>query len=162
MPGKKGAKYTLLHGEVLDKDGNFYNANLRSAKAEVTAISDGIERKYKPHFSFQGFRFVKLLGFEKDEIKPENFTAVVVFSNMKRTGFFACGSDHVQQLYENIIWGQRGNFLDVPTDCPQRDERMGWTGDAQVFVKTACFNYNVKKFFEKWLHDLRHRHGAGH
>lgn len=155
VPGKKGAKYTLLHGEVLDKDGNFYNANLRSAKAEVTAISDGIERKYKPHFSFQGFRFVKLLGFEKDEIKPENFTAVVVFSNMKRTGFFACGSDLVQQLYENIIWGQRGNFLDVPTDCPQRDERMGWTGDAQVFARTASINYDTDKFFTKWLHDLK-------
>lgn len=155
VPARKGATFTLYHGEILDKHGNFYNANFRSAKAEVTAVSDGTEHVYKPHFSFQGFRYVKLEGFTKDEIKPENFTAIVVFSDMKRTGFFACGSDLVQQLYENIIWGQRGNFLDVPTDCPQRDERMGWTGDAQVFARTASVNYNTNKFFTKWLHDLK-------
>lgn len=155
VPANKGKKYTLLHGEFLDKDGNFYNANLRSAKAEINVISDGTEHKYKPHFSFQGFRFVKLEGFEKDDIKLENFTAVVVFSDMKRVGFFACGHDLVQRLYENIVWGQRGNFLDVPTDCPQRDERMGWTGDAQVFARTASINYDTDKFFTKWLHDLK-------
>ncbi len=155
VPAAKGKSFKLYHGEILDKEGNFYNANLRSAKAEVTAVSDGTEHIYKPHFSFQGFRYVKLEGFTKEEVNPKDFTAVVVFSNMKRTGFFACGDDLVQQLYENIIWGQRGNFLDVPTDCPQRDERMGWTGDAQVFARTASINYNTDKFFTKWLHDLK-------
>ncbi len=154
VPGKKGREYTLYHGEILDKDGNFYNANLRSAKAEIKVVADGTERAYKPHFSYQGFRYVKLEGFDEEDIKEENFAAVVVFSNMKRTGYFACGNDLVQQLYENIIWGQRGNFLDVPTDCNQRDERFGWTGDIQVFARTACINYRADKFLKKWLHDL--------
>ncbi len=155
VPAKKGKTFKIYHGEILDKDGNFYNANLRSAKAEITVISDGVERAYKPHFSYQGFRYIKLEGFKKDDIQLENFCAVVVFSNMKRTGFFTCGNDLVQQLYENIIWGQRGNFLDVPTDCNQRDERYGWTGDIQVFARTATLNYRADKFLKKWLGDLK-------
>ena len=154
VPQRRGAKFTLYHAEILDKDGNFYTTNLRSAKAEILVTSDGNERVYKPHFSFQGFRYIKLEGFNKDEIDLDNFKAVVVFSNMKRTGYFACGNDLIQQLYENIVWGQRGNFLDVPTDCPQRDERLGWTGDAQVFARTASTTYRTLKFFKKWLHDL--------
>ena len=154
VPARKGATFMLQHAEFLDKDGNFYTENLRSAKCEIEVTSNGVEQVYKPHFSFQGFRYIKLIGFNDDEIKLENFTAVVVFSDMKRTGFFACGHEDVQQLYENIVWGQRGNFLDIPTDCPQRDERMGWTGDAQVFARTASINYNTQKFFRKWLHDL--------
>ncbi len=155
VPCEKGKEFVLYHGEFLDKEGNFYNANLRSAKAEIHVISDGNPHTYKPHFSFQGFRFVKLEGFDKETLNTEDFTAVVVFSDMKRTGFFACGDDMVQRLYENIVWGQRGNFLDIPTDCPQRDERMGWTGDAQVFARTASINYDTNKFYTKWLHDLK-------
>lgn len=154
VPQRKGAEFTLYHAEILDKEGNFYTTNLRGAKAEIHVTSDGNERVYKPHFSFQGFRYIKLEGFNKDEINLDNFKAVVVFSNMKRTGYFACGHDLVQQLYENIVWGQRGNFLDVPTDCPQRDERLGWTGDAQVFARTASTTYRTLKFFKKWLHDV--------
>ncbi len=154
VPQRKGAEFTLYHAEILDKDGNFYTTNLRGAKAEIHVTSDGNERVYKPHFSFQGFRYIKLEGFKKNEINLDNFKAIVVFSNMKRTGYFACGHDLVQQLYENIVWGQRGNFLDVPTDCPQRDERLGWTGDAQVFARTASTTYRTDKFFKKWLHDL--------
>jgi len=154
VPARKGNTFKIQHAEFLDKDGNFYTENLRSAKCEIEVTSNGVEQVYKPHFSFQGFRFIKLIGFNDDEIKLENFTAVVVFSDMKRTGFFACGHEDVQQLYENIVWGQRGNFLDIPTDCPQRDERMGWTGDAQVFARTAIYNYDTRKFFRKWLHDL--------
>lgn len=155
VPGRKGAEFTLYHAEVLDRDGNFYTENLRSAKAEIHVISDGTERVFKPRFSFQGFRYIKLDGFRKDEIDLNKFKALVVFSNMKRTGYFACGNDLVQQLYENIVWGQRGNFLDVPTDCPQRDERLGWTGDAQAFVRTASITYRTDKFFTKWLNDLK-------
>ena len=154
VPQRKGAEFTISHAEILDKDGNFYTENLRAAKAQVHVTSDGNERVYKPHFSFMGFRYIKLEGFKKNEINLDDFTAVVVFSDMKRTGFFACGHDLVQQLYENIVWGQRGNFLDVPTDCPQRDERLGWTGDAQVFARTASTTYRTDKFFKKWLNDL--------
>lgn len=154
VPAEKGKEFRLYHAEVLDKEGNFYLDNMRGAKVEIKVISDGNERVYKPHFTYQGFRYVKLEGFTKEDINPDNFTAVVVFSNMKRTGYFACGHDLVQQLYENIIWGQRGNFLDIPTDCNQRDERLGWTGDAQVFARTASTNYRTKKFFKKWMHDV--------
>ena len=154
VPCRKGGKFTLYHAEILDKHGNFYTENLRSAKATVTVTSDGNPHTYKPHFSFQGFRYIKLEGFQKDEINIENFKAIVVFSNMKRIGYFACGHDLLQQLSENIVWGQRGNFLDVPTDCPQRDERLGWTGDAQAFARTASTTYKTDKFFRKWLHDL--------
>lgn len=153
VPAEKGKEFRLYHAEMLDKDGNFYIDNMRSAKVEIKVVSDGNERTYKPHFTYQGFRYVKLEGFT-GEINPDDFTAVVVFSNMKRTGYFACGHDLVQQLYENIVWGQRGNFLDIPTDCNQRDERLGWTGDAQVFARTASINYRTKKFFKKWMHDV--------
>ncbi len=155
VPAEKGKTFKIYHGEILDKDGNFYNANLRSAKAEITVVSDGVERAYKPHFSYQGFRYIMLEGFAEEDISLENFCAVVVFSNMKRIGFFTCGNDLVQQLYENIVWGQRGNFLDVPTDCNQRDERFGWTGDIQVFARTATLNYRADKFLKKWLGDLK-------
>lgn len=154
VPAEKGKEYRLYHAEVLDKYGNFYLDNMRGAKVEIKVISDGNERTYKPHFTYQGFRYVKLEGFDKKDLDPNNFTAVVVFSDMKRTGYFACGHDLLQQLYENIVWGQRGNFLDIPTDCNQRDERLGWTGDAQVFARTASTTYRTKKFFKKWMHDV--------
>jgi len=151
--GKKGDKATVLHAEVLDKEGNFYTENLRCAKEQIIFICDGEPHTYKPTLSFQGFRFIKLVNWP-DEVKLSNFTAIVVHSDMKRTGHFECSDKTINKLYENIIWGQRGNFLDVPTDCPQRDERLGWTGDAQVFVRTASLNFDVEKFFTKWLGDL--------
>lgn len=154
VPAKKGAEFRLYHAETLDRDGNFYTDNMREAKLEIKVISDGREHICKPHFSYQGFRYVKLEGFEEENINPDDFSAIVVFSDMKRTGYFACGHDLVQRLYENTVWGQRGNFLDVPTDCNQRDERFGWTGDAQIFARTASTHYRTKKFFKKWLHDL--------
>lgn len=154
IKGKKGEKAVIYHAEVLDAEGNFYTDNLRSAKAESVFICDGEEHICKPSFNFFGFRYIKLEGFS-DEIKPENFTAVVVHSEIKRTGYFECSDSRVNKLFSNIIWGQKGNFVDVPTDCPQRDERLGWTGDAQVFVKTASYNFDVEKFFIKWLADLR-------
>ncbi len=153
IKGRNGDRAKILHAEVLDKEGNFYTENLRSAKQEIIFICDGEPHTYKPAFSFQGFRFIKLADWP-DEVKTENFTAVVVHSDMKRTGRFECSHEGVNKLYENIVWGQRGNFLDVPTDCPQRDERLGWTGDAQVFARTASYNYDVEKFFTKWLADL--------
>lgn len=148
-----GDEICIQHGEVLDKDGNFYNENYRGAKAEINYICREGGQTYHPVLTFFGFRYVKLANFP-GEIHPENFTAIAVYSDIRKTGSLSCGCPEVNQLFSNIFWGQKGNFLDVPTDCPQRDERLGWTGDAQVFVKAACYNYNVEKFFQKWLHDL--------
>ena len=154
VKGEAGETVKIRHAEVLDAQGNFYTDNLRDAKAEAVFICNGKKQKYKPPYNFYGFRYICLEGFS-DEIKPENFTAIVVHSEMKRTGHFECSDERINKLFSNIVWGQRGNFLDVPTDCPQRDERLGWTGDAQVFVKTAAYNYDVERFFIKWLGDLR-------
>ena len=154
IKGNKGERAIISHAEVLDAEGNFYTDNLRSAKAQAIFLCDGKEHIHKPDYNFYGFRYIRLENWS-DEVKKENFTAIVVHSDMKRTGYFECSDERVNKLFSNIIWGQKGNFLDVPTDCPQRDERLGWTGDAQVFVKTASYNYDVEKFFTKWLADLR-------
>ncbi|MBR2868936.1 MAG: family 78 glycoside hydrolase catalytic domain [Clostridia bacterium] len=154
VKGEAGETVKIRHAEVLDAQGNFYTDNLRGAKAEAVFICNGKKQKYKPPYNFYGFRYICLEGFS-DEIKPENFTAIVVHSEMKRTGHFECSDERINKLFSNIVWGHRGNFLDVPTDCPQRDERLGWTGDAQVFIKTAAYNYDVERFFIKWLGDLR-------
>ncbi len=154
VSGNAGIKVVLHHAEVLDKEGNFYTENLRKAdqKIEYQLKGEGIE-VYEPHFTFQGFRYVKVNGFPGD-LKPENVTGIVVHSKMEKTGAFECSSPIINQLQKNIQWGQKGNFVDVPTDCPQRDERLGWTGDAQAFSNTAIYNYNVGAFFTKWLADL--------
>ena len=154
VKGNKGETVTIEHAEVLDAQGNFYRDNLRAALAKAEFVCDGEEHIHKPDHTFFGFRYIRLTGWS-DEIKKENFTAIVVHSDMKRTGHFECSDARLNQLYSNIIWGQKGNYLDVPTDCPQRDERLGWTGDAQVFIKAAAYNYDVERFFLKWLADLR-------
>lgn len=152
--GVRGQTLTLVHGEVLDPDGNFYRDNIRSADQKVTYICKGNkEEVLEPHFTFQGFRYVKLEGFSKN-IKISDFKGIVFHSNMERTGTFETSDNRINQLQSNILWGQKGNFLDVPTDCPQRDERLGWTGDAQIFARTACYNMNTALFFRKWLKDL--------
>ena len=150
----EGDELSFLFGEILDKDGNFYNANYRSAKALYKYICKEGKQTYKPNLTFYGFRYVRVDSYPTD-IDPNNFTAIVVHSEMKRTGYIESSDPLLNQLFSNIVWGQKGNFLDIPTDCPQRDERLGWTGDAQVFVKTASYNYDVLKFFKKWLNDLK-------
>ncbi len=152
--GKKGDSVILHHAEVLDKKGNFYTDNLRAAKQQdIYVLSGDGEETFYPHFTFQGFRYIKVDGFS-GAMKPENFTAVALYSNMKPTGSFKTSDSLINQLQHNIQWGQRGNFLDVPTDCPQRDERLGWTGDAQAFSRTATYNFSVDNFFTKWLKDV--------
>ncbi len=141
-------------GEVLDKDGNFYNANYRSAKCIYKYICKDGYQTFKPINTFYGFRYVKVNSFP-DEITAEKFTAVVVHSNMSHKGKITTSDPLLNQLFSNIIWSQKGNFLDVPTDCPQRDERLGWTGDAMVFMRTACQNFDARKFFKKWLLDMK-------
>ncbi|WP_303917815.1 glycoside hydrolase family 78 protein [Draconibacterium sediminis] len=154
MKGKAGQKVQLKFAEVLDKEGNFYTANLRSAECTDTYIfgKDG-EAVYEPKFTFHGFRYLQLIGFDEIPAK-EDITGVVIYSDMEPTGTFACNNEMINQLQHNIQWGQKGNFLDVPTDCPQRDERLGWTGDAQVFSMTAGYNFNVAAFYTKWMKDV--------
>ena len=156
VKGKPGDKVVLRHAEILDPDGNFYVTNLKGAKQtiEYTLKSSDTEEIFEPHFTFQGFRFVVVDQFP-GEPKLKDFVGIVVHSEMKQTGNFECSSPLINKLQQNILWGQKDNFLDVPTDCPQRSERLGWTGDAQVFVETAAFNMDVASFFTKWLGDLK-------
>lgn len=148
----KGAKIIIKHFEMLDKDGNVYTENLRSAKATYTVISNGEPFKVKPSYTFYGFRYIQVIGL--DSVKAKDFTAIAVHSEIKKTAEFTCSEPLLNQFVHNVVWGQKGNFLDIPTDCPQRDERLGWTGDAAMFSRTAAINFNVKKFFNKWLNDL--------
>lgn len=154
----KGTKIVLKHAEVLDKDGNIYFGNLRKAKQTVDYIAKGEgTENYASYFTFQGFRYVKVEGYPNQEmgLPLENFVGEVIHSDMEVSGEFETSNPLVNQLQRNIVWGQRGNFVDVPTDCPQRDERLGWTGDAQVFIRTALYNYQGGAFFTKWLRDLK-------
>lgn len=154
VKGHAGDTIKISHAEVIDKIGNFYTENLRSARSQnVYILKGGEEETFEPQFTWQGFRFIKIEGYPGD-LKPENFTAVALYSDMKPSGTFSCSNPLLNQLQHNIEWGQKGNFLDVPTDCPQRDERLGWTGDAQVFSRTATYNMNVHNFFTKWLKDV--------
>jgi alpha-L-rhamnosidase len=152
--GPAGARVKLRHAEVLDKSGNFYTENLRNAKQVVEYIlRSGGEEAFEPHFTFQGFRYVAVDEWP-GELSLDDMTGVVIYSDITPTGTFECSNPMINQLQHNIRWGQKGNFLDVPTDCPQRDERLGWTGDAQVFARTACFNADVAAFYTRWLADL--------
>ena len=153
--GALGQKILVHHAETLDKDGNFYPETLRQAVSVDTYICDGTERVFRPHFTFHGFRYIRLEGIEKDAVRPENFVACTLHTDMELTGSFHCSDERVNRLWSNIGWGMRGNFLDIPTDCPQRDERLGWTGDAQVFSATASYLRNTALFYEKWLRDLK-------
>ena len=152
----KGEQIALSFAEVLDKYGNFYTENYRTAKCQYVYVCKDGKQTYKPKLTFFGFRYVRIDQFPGGPLaaKKENFKAIEVHSQMERTGYLSCSDPLLNRLFENIIWGQKDNFLDVPTDCPQRDERMGWTGDAQVFAKAACLNYDVEKFFIKWLADM--------
>lgn len=154
LDGRKGDTVRIYHAEVLDKDGRFYTTNLRSAKATSTYILSGEgKRRFEPQFTFYGFRYIKVEGIDGD-LDPDDFAAQVVGSGIERNGSFSSSDEIINKLQSNIEWGLRGNFVDVPTDCPQRDERLGWTGDAQVFFRTATFLRNVNTFFAKWLGDL--------
>lgn len=154
---KAGDTVDLSFGEVLDKDGNFYNANYRDAKCRYHyTCCDGVQT-YTPQLTFYGFRYLRVNAFPggAEHVKEDNFTAVVLHSQMKRTGYLQCSEPLLNRLFENVVWGQKGNFLDIPTDCPQRDERAGWTGDAQMFARTACLNYDAEQFFAKWMADVK-------
>ena len=147
----KGTEILIQTGEVL-QDGNFYNGNLRTAKSEYHYISDGTEKEIVPHFTYYGYRYVKVSGVTN--LSCDDFTALVLCSDYEKTGRLETGHELVNQLISNVEWGMRGNFLDVPTDCPQRDERMGWTGDTQVFSATASYLADTYAFYRKFLYDM--------
>ena len=154
VKGSKGDRVRLAFAEVLDKDGNFYTANMRAARNDITYILSGEgEEVFQPHFTFQGFRYMRVIEFP-GFAQSENFEGVVLDSDMAYTGDFECSNELVNRLVKNVYWGFRGNSVDVPTDCPQRDERLGWTGDAQVFIRTACFLRDTRAFYSKWLDDM--------
>ena len=148
-----GTKVTFDFGEVLQQD-NFYNGNYRSAKARFEYISDGRKENVRAHFTFYGFRYVRVTGWP-GEVKASDFTGCVIYSDLDMSSYFNSSSDKLNRLAQNCMWGQKSNFLDMPTDCPQRDERLGWTGDAQVFAPTACYNMDTRAFYHKFLSDLR-------
>lgn len=152
IKGERGQKIVIRHAEMLDKDGNFYTVNLRTARATDTFVCSGNEDVFRPKFTFHGFRYIAVEGME--EIDLSAFTACAISSATEKTADFHCSNDLVNRLWENINWSMRDNFVDIPTDCPQRDERLGWTGDAAIFSNTAGQLYNTYGFFRKWLADL--------
>jgi len=157
LRGERGTTVRLRHAEMLESNGALHLENLRTAAATdyYTLKGEGLE-VFEPRFTFHGFRYVEVNWKGKPEkVNVEKVEAVVLHSEIPATGHFACSHPLLNQLQSNIDWGQRGNFLDIPTDCPQRDERLGWTGDAQVFIRTACYNRDVQAFFHKWMRDVR-------
>lgn len=154
IKAKAGTVIRMRFGEMINPDNTLYVENLRSASSTDTYIckGKGIE-EWKPSFTFHGFRYVEVTGLTKKPAKSM-ITGIVLGSDTTSVGKFSCSDPMVNQLYSNLVWTQRANFLEVPTDCPQRDERLGWTGDAQVYIKTALFNMDVAAFFKKWLVDL--------
>ena len=153
LTARAGDVVDVSFAEVMDKDGNFYNDNYREAKCLYRYTCREGHQVYKTHLTFYGFRYIRVNQFP-GEVALDSFTGVVVHSQMKRTGSLRASDPLLDKLFSNILWGQKSNFLDVPTDCPQRDERLGWMGDAQVFARTACMNYDAEQFFSKWLNDL--------
>jgi alpha-L-rhamnosidase len=157
--GKQGDTVKLVHAEMLDTLGNLFTGNLRSAKAEDIYVLRGGHQTLHPHFTYHGFRYVKVVGYP-GMIDGKNFTAVALYSDLPKTGLFTCSNTRLNQLQHNIVWALNSNFFDIPTDCPQRSERFGWSGDIQIFARTASFNRDVRSFLEKWLADLAAEQGT--
>jgi alpha-L-rhamnosidase len=154
VQGKAGDRVKIRHAETLDAAGNFYTENLRTAKQtiEYTLKGGGLET-YSPHFTFQGFRYIAIDEYP-GEIDKDNFEAVAIYSDMRTAGDFSCSYPKLNQFISNVRWSMKDNFVDIPTDCPQRDERLGWTGDAEIFCRAASYLMETAPFFKKWLRDL--------
>lgn len=149
----RGTRVKLEVGEILQQ-GSFYHKNYRDAKSEFIYISDGREEDVIPHFTYFGFRYIKVTGWV-GELRKEDFNGLVLYSDLARTGYLQIADKKVDRLYKNVIWGQKSNFIDIPTDCPQRSERLGWTGDTQVFASTGCYNMDTRAFYHKFIQDLK-------
>lgn len=155
VTAQQGEVVSLSFAEILDKEGNFYNENYRSAKCQYHYTCREGRQTYKPRCTFYGFRYIRVDQFPVSAVLDgDTFTGIAVYSELAKTGHLACSDVKLNQLFSNVFWGQRSNFLDIPTDCPQRDERAGWTGDAQIFCKAASYNFDTQKFFRKWLRDM--------
>jgi len=154
VQAKAGTTLRLRFAEILSPDGNLYTDNLREARCtDYYTCKGGEPETWESHFTFHGFRYVEVRGLSSQDLLE--VTGIVLYSDTPSTGSFRCSHDLLNQLQHNIVWGQKSNFLEVPTDCPQRNERLGWTGDAQVFIRTAAFNMDVQGFFHKWIQDIR-------
>ncbi len=152
--GKSGARVQIRHSEILNPDGTLNTDNYRMARAtDVYYLKGGEEEIYEPHFTYRGFRYAEISGLT-EKLPLENVISQVIHNDVERTGFFKCSNPLINKIYENILWGQRSNLYSVPTDCPQRNERLGWTGDAQAFSATACWNMDMELFFKKWMRDI--------
>ncbi|HIW02786.1 MAG TPA: glycoside hydrolase family 78 protein [Candidatus Protoclostridium stercorigallinarum] len=154
-----GSVVTFRHAEVLKENGELNTEILRSAKATATYVCGGGEREeYTPRFTYMGFRYVGVRGIAEEDIE---LTARALYSDIPNGGSFRCSDERLNKLQSNILWGARSNFVDIPTDCPQRDERMGWTGDINVFSQTAICNFDMTRFLEKWLLDVKSEQKRG-
>ena len=149
---KEGQKIVIRHAEILKEDGHVCTAILRSAKQIVTYICKEGDQEYSPTFTYMGFRYIEVEGIDPEDIEIE---AIVLYSDIKQCGSFECDDDKINRLQQNIVWSSKSNFVDIPTDCPQRDERMGWTGDIALFAKTGTYNFRLNQFLEKWLLDMK-------
>lgn len=152
LKGRNGQKIVVKHAEILNPDGTLNTAFLRTAKASATYICVDGEQNYSPKLTYMGFRYISITGIGKDDIEV---SALALYSDLKQTGDFSCSNDKLNRLQQNIVWSSKSNFMDIPTDCPQRDERMGWTGDIAVFSPTACYNFDMSRFLDKWLMDVQ-------
>lgn len=157
LEGRRGQAITVRHAEVLDGD-KLYTASLRTARAELRYICKDGKQVYTPRFTYMGFRYIAVLGIAPELLRVR---ALVLSSDYEEGGSFSCSEERLNRLQSNIRWSGRSNFVDIPTDCPQRDERQGWTGDMAVFANTACYNFNLSRFLEKWLLDMRSEQGRG-
>lgn len=154
MNGNSGDKVVLRFAEKLKSPDSLFTKNLRSAKATDTYIlKGGREEIWEPRFTYHGFQFVEVSGYP-GELRPDDITGIVVHSDLPRSGFFECSDTLINRIYKNALWSQKSNFFDIPTDCPQRDERMGWSGDVQVFLPTSIYNMDVGAFLSRWMQDL--------
>jgi len=154
IQGKKGASLKIRHGEMLNEDGSLYTANLAAAIQEDDYILSGKQDVFEPSFTYHGFRFIEVSGLDQ-ALNKKMISALAVASDPEITGVFECSNPKLNQLWHNIVWTQRNNMTSVPTDCPQRDERMGWMGDAQVFCQTSMFSMDMAAFYTKWIKDIR-------
>ncbi len=156
--GRAGQKITVRHAEILKQDGTLHTAFLRSAKCRIEYICTDGAQEYTPSMTYMGFRYISVTGIAQEDI---SVTGVALYSDLAENGSFTCSDERVNRLQQNIVWSGKSNFVDIPTDCPQRDERMGWTGDIALFAPTACYNFRMSKFLEKWLKDLKSEQGKG-
>lgn len=150
--GKAGQRITVRHAEILNVDGTPNTAFLRTAKAVIDYTCKDGEQVYSPKFTYMGFRYIGVDGINENDVEV---VAYALYSDLEQTGSFECSNDLINKLNSNIIWSAKSNLVDIPTDCPQRDERMGWTGDIAMFAPTACYNFDMSRFFDKWLCDMR-------